>query len=257
MARIGLRMMPTFPSSPLKFRTVGFPQYGFKASMSDRACRNRPFVKPLPGIRSSWSRWHRSFVRVPDRVLPGSESRTAGHSAYRRARGVRPATPGVLGSGPSSVVSARHRLLRPHPPVSRARSAFAAWPLIHRAFAVRARLGDPRDLPYFCCCTFPACHRPYAGGSAPLTRCCTGARCQASPSLERVATREVPSLPAILDGSQISALHRSRYATARAFACPPDWLRPDGVTCAPPGLRGTLALPLLTWCVAAPRWEPG
>src|SRR5437867_7415719 len=30
-------MMPTFPSPPLKFRTAGFPRYGFKASMSDRA----------------------------------------------------------------------------------------------------------------------------------------------------------------------------------------------------------------------------
>jgi hypothetical protein len=35
MARTGLRMMPTFPSPPLKFRTAGFPRYGFKASMSD------------------------------------------------------------------------------------------------------------------------------------------------------------------------------------------------------------------------------
>jgi hypothetical protein len=34
MARTGLRMMPTFPSSPLKFRTAGFPQYGFKAGLS-------------------------------------------------------------------------------------------------------------------------------------------------------------------------------------------------------------------------------
>jgi transposase InsO family protein len=31
MARTGLRMMPTFPSSPLRFRTAGFPQYGSKA----------------------------------------------------------------------------------------------------------------------------------------------------------------------------------------------------------------------------------
>jgi len=37
MAQTGLRMMPTFPSSPLKFRKVGFPQYGFKAGVSDRA----------------------------------------------------------------------------------------------------------------------------------------------------------------------------------------------------------------------------
>src|SRR6266566_6822831 len=38
MARTGLRMMPTFPSPPLKFRTAGFPQYGFKAGLSDKAC---------------------------------------------------------------------------------------------------------------------------------------------------------------------------------------------------------------------------
>ena len=37
MARTGLRMMPTFPSSSLKFRTAGFPRYGFKAGLSDEA----------------------------------------------------------------------------------------------------------------------------------------------------------------------------------------------------------------------------
>ena len=29
--------MPTFPLPPLKFRTAGFPRYGFKAGMSDAA----------------------------------------------------------------------------------------------------------------------------------------------------------------------------------------------------------------------------
>jgi hypothetical protein len=130
MARTGLRMMPTFPSPSLKFRTVGFPQYGFKASMSDRACRDDALVKPMPSIPSIPSRLPRSFVRVQNRLLPGSESRSAGRSAYRCAQGLRLATPGVLGSGPSSVVSARQCLLRPHPPDSRARSDFAALPLI-------------------------------------------------------------------------------------------------------------------------------
>jgi hypothetical protein len=37
MARTGLRMMPTFPSPPLKFRTAGFPRYGPKAGLSDEA----------------------------------------------------------------------------------------------------------------------------------------------------------------------------------------------------------------------------
>jgi hypothetical protein len=35
MARSGLRMMPTFPLPPLKFRTAGFPRYDFKAGVSD------------------------------------------------------------------------------------------------------------------------------------------------------------------------------------------------------------------------------
>ena len=36
-ARSGLRMMPTFPRSPLSFRTAGFPRYGWKAGFSDGA----------------------------------------------------------------------------------------------------------------------------------------------------------------------------------------------------------------------------
>src|SRR6266849_7258559 len=80
-------------------------------------------------------------------------------------------TPGVLGSGSGSVVPIPHRLLRPHPPVSQARGDFTALLLIRRAFAVRERLGDPRDLPYFPCRAVHACRRPYAGGSAAPSRC--------------------------------------------------------------------------------------
>lgn len=80
-------MMPTSPSSPLKFRTVGFPQYGFKASLSDRACRNERLVEPMPGIPSLPWRLRRSFVRVRCGLLPGSESGTARPSTYRCAQG--------------------------------------------------------------------------------------------------------------------------------------------------------------------------
>jgi hypothetical protein len=48
MARTGLRMMPTFPSSPLRFRTAGFPQYGSKAGISDGA------FPEAPDQRVSW-----------------------------------------------------------------------------------------------------------------------------------------------------------------------------------------------------------
>jgi hypothetical protein len=43
-------MMPTFPPSPLSFRTAGFPQYGWKAGLSDSAFTHVPRVKPAPGI---------------------------------------------------------------------------------------------------------------------------------------------------------------------------------------------------------------
>ena len=63
MARTGLRMMPTFPSPPLKFRTAGFPQSGFKASLSGRAFPDGSGLKPAPGIHPSPFGLHRPFAR--------------------------------------------------------------------------------------------------------------------------------------------------------------------------------------------------
>ena len=66
MARTGLRMMPTFPSPSLKFRTVSFPQYGFKASLSDRAFPADIPVKPAPGMPVPSTSLHRPFARFRD-----------------------------------------------------------------------------------------------------------------------------------------------------------------------------------------------
>ena len=171
MARSGLRMMPTFPSPPLKFRTAGFPRYGFKASMSDRAFLNGVSVKPAPGIPSQPLSLPPPCAHFRRGKAPGSESRSTRASVCRCSRGLRPSTPGVLGSGSSYAVSIHHRLLRPHPSVPQARCDFTAWPLIRSAFAVRERLGDPRDLPYFCGRAFHACRRPYPDGPAVPSRC--------------------------------------------------------------------------------------
>ncbi len=140
---------------------------------------------------------------------------------------LRPSTPGVLGSGTSSVVSRPLRLLRPHPPVPRARGNFTASPFICRAFAVRERLGDPRDLPYFHCRALQACRRPYAGGFEGLSRCSCAPRYQASSLCPRVATHKIPPLPAILGGDLVF-----RRGIVRVMLRPvclpssPDWLRP-------------------------------
>jgi hypothetical protein len=191
-------MMPTFPSSPLRFRTVGFPQYGSKVNMSSRACPKECQLKPVPGIRV-----HSRGLLHSSQWVPRQETRfrvqiDSGFPLPLCKR-LHLFTPGALGSGKSYVVSSPHRLLRPHAPVPRARHDFAVLPLIRNAFAVRERLSDPRDLPYFYCRAFHACRRPYSGGP----RCPPVSTCTSVPGfLLKSGSRHLqnPSLPAIPDG---------------------------------------------------------
>jgi hypothetical protein len=91
-ARSGLRMMPTFPLPSLKFRTAGFPQYGFKAGRSDRAfpffASSRqtvchcPSCSPLPSsdprsVPGDVARWSTS-VRAAAAALPRGPSLRTG-----------------------------------------------------------------------------------------------------------------------------------------------------------------------------------
>ena len=87
MARTGLRMMPTFPSSPLRFRTAGFPQYGSKAGLSDGTCPCGASIASL-GLRPS-------FVSPVASILPRSVSRLVAHATPPCERFDRP-TPGAL-----------------------------------------------------------------------------------------------------------------------------------------------------------------
>jgi len=63
MARTGLRMMPTFPSSPLKFHTVSFPALRLQGWLIERCLPSvrRPIVTPV---------WFASLLRDP-RFQPG------------------------------------------------------------------------------------------------------------------------------------------------------------------------------------------
>jgi len=133
MALIGLRMMPTFPSPPLKFRTAGFPRYGFKAGLSEGAFpARRPIVAPL---------WFASLLRAPrfqTCLSPLCVGAVVRLSAAIRATVV--ALPqgsslrsGLFCPGPST-------LNRPHPPQLRAHLDFAALRFIRDAFAVHVPL---------------------------------------------------------------------------------------------------------------------
>lgn len=55
-------MMPPFPYPPLKFRTAGFPQYGFKADISDDAFLSADLLRPAPGARNATNSLLSSFV---------------------------------------------------------------------------------------------------------------------------------------------------------------------------------------------------
>src|SRR3984885_682952 len=78
-ARTGLRMMPTFPRSPLSFRTASFPQYGWKAGFPSGAFLGDRRLKPAPGIRRPPSSLHPPFVHlVAASIIPycaGSRTR--------------------------------------------------------------------------------------------------------------------------------------------------------------------------------------
>jgi hypothetical protein len=86
MARTGLRMMPTFPSSPLRCRTAGFPQYGSKAGLSGGAFPSGAPVKPAPGIPVASCGLHPSFVSsVADPGIPLSVGQVARLDTAMRA----------------------------------------------------------------------------------------------------------------------------------------------------------------------------
>ena len=94
-ARIGLRMMPTFPRSSLSFRTAGFPQYGWKAGCPSGAFLGDRRLKPAPDIRRPPSSLHPPFVHFVVATVVRSESglRTRSCTAMRWNT---PPTPGAL-----------------------------------------------------------------------------------------------------------------------------------------------------------------
>ncbi len=240
------------------FRTAGFPQYGYKASLSDGAFQTVPRaeVDSRHTLAASPVCPHPSRTRRP-RHLVGSESHRPGRCARRCASDIRRSTPGVLGSGASCAVSRHPRLLRPHPSVSQARDDFAAVPFIRRAFAVRERLGDPRDLPYFRCCPVHTCHRPYAGGFEMLSRYCT----HRDTRLPRFRSESPPTRARLCQQYPTGVLFRRcivRFMLRPAcLPRPPDWLDTDGITCVPSMLLRTLSPPLLAPVVTVRRWESG
>jgi hypothetical protein len=114
MARTGLRMMPTFPSSPLKFRTAGFPRYGFKAGLSASAFpRAASTCHALSVcILPSCPRCQRFALAV------SAQCRSTLRAGHRHASGIHRSTPGAL--APVRVILSRsiHTYATPSAPLA-------------------------------------------------------------------------------------------------------------------------------------------
>jgi hypothetical protein len=245
MARTGLRMMPTFPSSSLKFRTAGFPQYGFKASMSDRACPQVSSLKPAPGIRLLTHSLSLPFARFHIRGSPGSVSRTVRASTCR-CWGDLPSLPqGSL--APVRVMLSR-TIFAYYSPMRQSRRHAATSRLC--AYTQRLRCaGAPRrparpsllSLPRF----------PYMP-STLLRWCIVPSRCTRT-----MLPDFLELLPSRLTTSPVSASNHRRGSPFRSCivrfmlrpAClpsPPGWLRRDEVICSSPRLLRYIVTPALT-----------
>jgi hypothetical protein len=214
----GLRMMPTFPPPPLSFRTVSFPQYGWKVGLSGSAFPHVTQVKPAPGIPCVSRRFASALRALRCHTLRPALCRNGGLGGALPFEEISPLPQrsslrsGFCCPGPSS-------LIRPHPPHSQAHSDFAAWRFIRNAFAVLVRLGDPRLVPCFCC-TFPLDMPSSTTAGSPLAICAQflHQRHWPSPEVERLGTPKKPHHPLQMGRTFAASLVRYSLRPAKLLA---------------------------------------
>jgi len=211
-------MMPTFPPPPLSFRTVSFPQYGWKVGLSGSAFPHVTQVKPAPGIPCVSRRFASALRALRCHTLRPALCRNGGLGGALPFEEISPLPQrsslrsGFCCPGPSS-------LIRPHPPHSQAHSDFAAWRFIRNAFAVLVRLGDPRQVPCFCC-TFPLDMPSSTTAGSPLVACAQfrHQRHWPSPEVERLGTPKKPHHPLQMGRTFAASLVRYSLRPAKLLA---------------------------------------
>jgi len=258
MALIGLRMMPTFPSPPLKFRTVGFPQYGFKASMSAGACQGSGEVKSAPDIPSTPLCCSPTFARVraanaswalsPTRPTPPRATVQAAMTALPQGS----LAPARVLLSPSIV--AYYDPIRQsgeHATISRPCRLYVAPSLCGSASATR------ETFPTFTAVlsTRAIDHTPVGPSRCPVARLRSGTR------LPRLQNESPPTTSVSASNTRReehfgAASFASCYGSRVCLALLTGY-RTDGITCVPPIRSEGLSPPLLASVVADRRWESG
>src|SRR5215470_10651311 len=157
------------PSSPLKFRTAGFPQSGFKAGLSDSAFPISIAVKPHTRhtLERYWFastlRAFRRTLRLPLCVGSYSALHTHRHEHGRLCR----VTPGVLAQV-GVVVFPPSLLNQPHGPHLRAQGNFSVIALYALPCYCGLCVSRPQVIPRFHLRSFVACRSLRPRRAQPL-----------------------------------------------------------------------------------------
>src|SRR4051795_7756524 len=203
-------MMPTFPRSPLSFRTAGFPQYGWKAGLSGGAFPDRQRLKPAPGIRLLTAGLPSPFVHLRvGAVAPYCAGpltmmmhRPGGWVALR-PRGPR--------SGPGYAVPVRPRLTGPIRPTRRHIATSPQGGL----YAMPSLCGSAEATRewFRAFTTIPSRHAVLSDPGEFAHRMCPVARCRRGPSprSERLGTPNNPAIRFTRDPVFEASLVRSGY----------------------------------------------
>jgi hypothetical protein len=218
MARTGLRMMPTFPSSSLKFRTAGFPQYGFKAGVSGGAF-------PFPANQMiAVSGLPPPFVLLALHILCPALCRGIWRVETPPFEWLRPLYPRGPRSGPGYSVPVHPHLIDPIRPTGGhigTSPPCGLYPLPSLCARPR-RLGDPPLVPCFRRPSFIGMSSSGTTGSSSIA--CTQflhRRRWPSTRVYGLGTSNIPH-PPILVGRGFSRLYYgSLFATTCRFARPP------------------------------------
>jgi hypothetical protein len=219
MARTGLRMMPTFPSPSLKFRTAGFPQYGFKASLSGGAFPSAPTccaARFASVLRTRSLRTRVAPVGAIRVLCPGSSAA----SWCRCSRGLSLCPRGPR-SGPGCSVPVHLRLLGPIRPTRRHTATSSLCDLYAVSSLCVPASATHEWFRAFTVRSFPACRPLRPRGVRRLLAPSSfiddaglrlPERGSALPNFSSSVSDEVP----------VSRLNRFAFATACRVACLPD-----------------------------------
>ncbi len=271
-------MMPTFPPPPLSFRTVSFPQYGWKVGLSGSAFPHVTQVKPAPGIPCVSRRFASALRALRCHTLRPALCRNSGLGGALPFEKISPLSQrsslrsGFYCPGPSS-------LIRPHPPHSpfplgMPFSAIAGNPLAVCAQFLRQRhwpspeverLGTPKKPhhPLQMGRTFAASPVRYSLQPAKLLATLadlTGYFSQPSVAFtSRLSTGRSPFPPldiTTVATEQVPPAGLSPAGTSASIAAPTPFRMTRTDTCHGGGCGGNVLAANLAWCKPSHTWPP-